>query len=59
MKCPKCKNELIVKIGSRIYCEKCSVLSGMTSVVTVRCDKCGHIFQAAVQGKSIFGVKKD
>ncbi|MBS3088176.1 hypothetical protein J4402_00175 [Candidatus Pacearchaeota archaeon] len=59
MKCPKCDEELTVKVGSKVHCEKCSVLSDMTSVATVRCEKCGHIFQIAVQSKNIFSVKKD
>lgn len=59
MKCPKCGEELTVKVGSKVHCEKCSVHSNMTSVATVRCDKCGHIFQTSVESKNIFSVKKD
>jgi uncharacterized Zn finger protein len=59
MKCVKCGSDLMVRVGSKVHCEGCSVLSNMTTIVTVRCDKCGHVFQASVQSKNVFSVKKD
>jgi len=59
MKCPKCSEELVVKVASKIHCEKCKILTGMTTVLTIQCDKCRHIFQMPVQSKGFFSVGKD
>ena len=59
MKCPHCGKELVIQAASKVNCEGCRVLTAMTSVLTVQCDKCKHVFQIPVQSKEIFGVKKE
>ncbi len=59
MKCPQCGSDLIIQVGAKINCKSCKVLTGLTSIVTVQCDKCNHVFQVPVSSNSFFSVKKD
>ena len=59
MICPNCKEEMKLQIAAKINAEKCKVLTAMTSVITVQCDKCSHIFQVPVQTKSFLNIKTD
>ena len=58
MKCPHCSQELIIQVASKVKCEKCKILTAMTSIVTIQCEKCNHFFQFPIQSKSFFSVKK-
>ena len=59
MKCIHCGEELIIQIASKVNCKGCKVLAEITSVVTVQCEKCRHVFQVPIQTKGIFGVRKE
>ena len=40
-----------MKIGlaGQVKCEGCEILTSITAIVTIRCKKCGGIFQAPIQ----------
>ena len=59
MKCPKCNAEITLKIGSKVISKGAKVLTGMTTVLTLRCDKCSHIYQTPVISNSFISIKKD
>jgi len=59
MKCPKCGNEFNIKLASKVICQGCSMITALTTVLTLQCDKCKHVFQFPVPGNSVFSVKKD
>ncbi|GBE20636.1 MAG TPA: hypothetical protein ENG87_03650 [Candidatus Pacearchaeota archaeon] len=59
MKCPHCNQDLFIQIATKTNCKNCRILPNMTSIVTVQCDKCKHVFQIPIQSKSILGVKED
>lgn len=59
MKCPKCGNNFEVKIGTKAVCRGCSILTSMTTILTVKCEKCDVVFQVPVSSKSMMSVKKD
>jgi RNase P subunit RPR2 len=58
MKCPKCEENLKIAVGAKALCEGCNVLTHITSIVTIQCQKCGHVFQVPVESKSFLNVKK-
>ena len=59
MKCPHCGEELIIQVASKVNCKGCRILTAMTSIATIQCEKCKHVFQIPIQSKGIFGVKKE
>jgi hypothetical protein len=59
MKCPSCGAEITLKIGTKIESKNCNVLTNLTSIVTVQCEKCKHVFQVPVESKTVFSLKKD
>lgn len=59
MFCPNCKEEWNLQIATKINCYGCKILTALTSVATVQCQKCEHVFQIPVQSKTIASVKKD
>jgi len=58
MKCV-CGNEFGVKLAAKSSCQGCRILTAMTTVLTVQCNKCGKIMQIPVQSKSVISVKKE
>lgn len=58
MKCNKCGNEISIKLGAKIMTKGCKVLTAMTTVLTVQCEKCSAFFQVPVQGNSFFSVNE-
>lgn len=59
MKCVNCGNEILIQVATNIKTAGGQVLTNMTTIITVRCDKCKHVFQVPVSGKSVLSVKKD
>ncbi len=59
MKCANCGKEFEVKIGSKLVSKGCKVLTAMTTIVTVQCEKCGAISQVPIASKSFLVVKKE
>lgn len=59
MKCPNCSEELLIQIATKVNCKNCKILTEITSVVTIQCEKCRHVFQVPVMSKSFFSVKKE
>ncbi len=59
MKCPKCNETLLIQVGIKVNAQKCKILTELTSILTVQCDKCKHVFQLPVQGKRAFSANKD
>jgi len=59
MKCPKCNKELKVRVATKLQSEACKVLMPFTSVFTIQCETCNHIFQVPIQSKSFLNIKKD
>jgi len=59
MKCPKCNNEFKIQIASNIKSEGCHILTEVTSILTVQCDKCKGVFQLPISGKRFLSVKKE
>lgn len=58
MKCTKCSNEMLIKLGSKILTEGCEVLTAITTIITIKCDKCGALYQIPISGSSFMTVKK-
>ncbi|MBD3253199.1 hypothetical protein GF386_05680 [Candidatus Pacearchaeota archaeon] len=50
MKC-KCGNEIDIKMGARVDCRGCRILTSMTTIMTVECSKCKEKFQVPVSSK--------
>ena len=59
MKCNKCGNEMNIKLGAKMIAKGCKVLTAMTTIVTVQCEKCGALFQIPISGNSIMSIKED
>ena len=59
MKCPKCNNEFKVQFGAKIITKNCKILTAMTTIVTVQCEKCKYIFQVPLTSSSFMSVKKN
>jgi len=47
MKC-KCGNNIKIRMGARVDCEGCKILTSMTTIITAECLKCGTKFQVPV-----------
>lgn len=58
MQCPKCKNEILIKLGSKLIIKGGQALTGMTTIITIKCEKCGHVFQIPLSSNSFISVKK-
>ncbi|MDO8509260.1 MAG: hypothetical protein Q7S27_06290 [Nanoarchaeota archaeon] len=59
MKCSKCGNQIEIQLGSKVNFKGCKILTEITSIVSVQCEKCNNIFQVSISSKSLFSVKKD
>lgn len=59
MKCIKCENEIAIGVGQNISTKGCEILTNPTTVLTVKCNSCGEIFQLSTSLKSTLSVKKD
>lgn len=59
MKCPKCEENIEIKIGTKLDSKDCKVLTSLISIVTVQCDKCKSVFQVPIISKDIIRIKKD
>lgn len=59
MKCSKCGNEIQVKLASKMLTKGAKVITSLTTILTVKCDKCDNIFQISVQGNSMLSINKD
>ncbi|MFC1710613.1 hypothetical protein ACFLZJ_00425 [Nanoarchaeota archaeon] len=59
MKCNNCGNEIQVKVGTRVVTEGCKILTSLTTIATVQCDKCDNTFQVPISSKSLLSMKKD
>ncbi len=46
-------------MGSKIVARGAKVLTGMTTILTVKCEKCDHIFQFPVSSNSFISIKKE
>ncbi|MBR9704203.1 hypothetical protein GOV12_02235 [Candidatus Pacearchaeota archaeon] len=57
MKC-KCGNDIKVAVAGGVKSEGCKVLTSITSIVTVQCEKCGSIFQVSITSKNAI-IKDD
>jgi hypothetical protein len=58
MKC-ECGNEFIVRVGSKVDCKNCKVLTNSTVILTVQCDVCKKVKQVPVQSQAFMSVNKD
>jgi len=58
MKCNKCGNEIALKLGAKVICKGCKVLTAMTTIVTVQRDKCGAFFQMPISNQAFLSVKE-
>ena len=47
MKC-KCGNKIDIKLGAKVKCQGCHILTSMTTRITAKCGKCGEVFQVPV-----------
>jgi len=57
MKC-KCGNEINIRMGAKVDCRGCKILTSMTTIITVECSECHEKFQVPVSsGKYI--IKED
>ncbi len=61
MKCqnPECDNEILIHAASNIKTKNCHVLTNQTSILTIQCDKCKHIFQTSIQSKTFLSINKE
>ena len=59
MNCPKCNNQIEIKLASKIIAKNAKVLTGMTTILTLKCEKCSNIFQLPVSSKSFISINKD
>ena len=59
MKCEKCGNDIKIALGTNLINKGCKVLTSITSIVTVQCEKCNHVFQVSINSKSFMNVKED
>lgn len=57
MKC-KCGNEINIRMGAKVDCRGCKILTSMTTIITVECAECGEKFQVPVSS-SEFIMKED
>jgi RNase P subunit RPR2 len=59
MKCSKCGHEYQIKLGSKIISKGVKVLTAMTTIITISCEKCGQISQIPIGSSSFISVKQD
>ncbi len=59
MKCEKCGQDIKLKVGSKINSKGCKVLTNITTILTIQCNNCRHVFQAPIQSKSFMSLEKD
>jgi len=59
MKCPKCENNFDIKVGSKIIAKGAKILTAVTTILTVKCEKCGEVFQIPISSKPFLNIKKD
>ena len=58
MKCANCENEFKIQLGARVNCSGCNVLTAMTTILTVQCEKCKAVFQLPLQSADVVKVEK-
>ncbi|MEK6880915.1 MAG: hypothetical protein AABY22_14945 [Nanoarchaeota archaeon] len=58
MKCSKCENEIGIKLASKVEARGCDVLTNMTTILTIKCSKCGYVSQIPLSSNSMLSVKK-
>lgn len=59
MKCPKCGNDIYLKLGAKLISKGCKVLTAMTTIITVECEKCNSMFQISMPSNSFMVIKKE
>ena len=59
MKCPKCENEIQVGTAMKVSARGARIVTNPTAVLTIKCDKCGEVFQVSTSVKSMLSVKSD
>ncbi|PIN91241.1 hypothetical protein COU57_01415 [Candidatus Pacearchaeota archaeon CG10_big_fil_rev_8_21_14_0_10_32_14] len=59
MNCPHCGNVFVIKLAAKVNCIGCRVLSSMTTIMTIECEKCNQISQLPIQNKTIMNIEKD
>jgi len=59
MKCPKCNKEFLLKIATKAQCSGCKILTNLTSILTIQCEECNHVFQIPVTSKSFMSVNNE
>jgi hypothetical protein len=57
MRC-QCGNEIDVILGAKLISKGCKVLTAVTVVVTVQCEKCGAVFQLPIKNDETIVVEK-
>ena len=58
MKC-KCGNDIAIQLGTNITTKGCKVLTSLTTIITVQCEKCKAIIQVPLSSKSVLSGKED
>ncbi|MBT4135467.1 hypothetical protein HOD75_03725 [archaeon] len=48
----KCGNEIKIRMGARVDCDGCKILTSMTTIITAECSKCGERFQVPVSSSN-------
>ncbi|MBI2629904.1 hypothetical protein HYW76_02290 [Candidatus Pacearchaeota archaeon] len=59
VKCNKCNKELTIKLASKVKCKDCKLLGSMTTILTVYCNNCKHIFQIPISSKEILNIQEE
>jgi len=58
MKC-KCGNEINIKMGARVDCTGCKILTSMTTIMTAECSVCNERFQIPISSKEFIVNEKN
>ncbi|MDP3026884.1 MAG: hypothetical protein Q8N63_04195 [Nanoarchaeota archaeon] len=58
MKC-KCGNNIKIRMGARVDCEGCKVLTSMTTIITAECLKCKAKFQVPISSSEYVIKEKE
>jgi hypothetical protein len=56
MKC-KCGNDIKLNLGLKLATTGCEILTSVTTIVTVKCNKCKAVFQIPVSSQA-FAIDK-
>lgn len=59
MKCLNCGNDIKIVLGTKLVTKGCKILTNLTTIITVQCEKCGKVFQIPLESKSFMSFKED